>query len=63
MIWIWFNLGTCAIGAFNKERCDRLFNLDGEEEFTILVSPVGSVSIDNDALEKDFYAFLKTQDE
>ena len=57
------NLGTCAIGAFNKERCDRLFNLDGEEEFTILVSPVGSVSIDNDALEKDFYAFLKTQDE
>ena len=56
-------LGTCAIGAFDKSVCDTLFNLDGEEEFTILVSPVGSVSKDNDALEKDFYAFLKTHDE
>ena len=54
-------LGTCAIGAFDRIICDTLFSLDGEEEFTILVSPVGSVSIENDALENDFYAFLKSR--
>ncbi|MGI6392112.1 MAG: SagB/ThcOx family dehydrogenase [Candidatus Izemoplasmatales bacterium] len=36
-------LGTCAIGAFSRENCDKLFGLDGEEEFTILAAPVGSV--------------------
>ncbi len=54
-------LGTCALGAFDREISDRLFQLDGVEEFTILASPVGNVSKENDAKEKDFYAFLKTQ--
>ncbi len=56
-------LGTCAIGAFNGQLCDSIFGLDGEEEFTILASPVGNVSKENDDLENDFYAFLKTQNE
>jgi len=54
-------LGTCAIGAFERLLCDALFGLDGSEEFTILASPVGTVSIDDQEKEKDFYAFLKKE--
>ncbi len=54
-------LGTCAIGAFSRDECDRLFALDGEEEFTLLAAPVGTISpLDKDK-EQDFYAFLKEE--
>jgi SagB-type dehydrogenase family enzyme len=56
-------LGTCAIGAYDVESCDSIFGLDGKEEFTILASPVGNVSKENDKLEKDFYNFLKTDND
>lgn len=52
-------LGTCAIGAFDRSICDQLLQLDGEEEFTILASPVGTVSKRNTQDEAAFYAFLK----
>ncbi|MBU1145858.1 MAG: SagB/ThcOx family dehydrogenase [Firmicutes bacterium] len=52
-------LGTCAVGAFDRKACDSLFQLDGEDEFTILVSPVGTVSQEDKDKEQDFYAFLK----
>jgi SagB-type dehydrogenase family enzyme len=52
-------LGTCAIGAFQRELCDQIFGLDGEEEFTILASPVGTVSANDKEKEQDFYSFLK----
>ena len=52
-------LGTCAIGAFDKSLSDQFFKLDGEEEFIILASPVGTVSPLNKDKEQDFYAFLK----
>jgi len=54
-------LGTCAIGAFEKGMCDRFFNLDGEEEFIILASPVGTVSVLDKNKEQDFYKFLKEE--
>jgi SagB-type dehydrogenase family enzyme len=34
-------LGTCAIAAYDQEACDRLLNVDGEEEFTLYLAPVG----------------------
>jgi SagB-type dehydrogenase family enzyme len=52
-------LGTCAIGAFERRLCDELFGLDGDEEFTLLAAPVGTVSAANRAQETEFYAFLK----
>jgi len=55
-------LGTCAIGAFDRKRCDALFHLDGEEEFILLASPVGTVSPEDRSKELDFYAFLKDQE-
>ena len=35
--------GTCAIGAYHQEKMDALLGVDGVEEFTIYVAPVGKV--------------------
>lgn len=35
--------GTCAIAAYNQEAMDRLLGLDGEDEFTVYLAPVGKV--------------------
>ncbi|MCG8344776.1 MAG: SagB/ThcOx family dehydrogenase [Chlorobiales bacterium] len=35
--------GTCAIAAYDQTECDRLLGVDGEEEFTIYIAPVGKV--------------------
>jgi len=34
-------LGTCAIAAYHQEACDQLLGVDGTEEFTLYVAPVG----------------------
>lgn len=34
-------LGTCAIGAYNQQLVDEIIGVDGDEEFTIYLSPVG----------------------
>jgi SagB-type dehydrogenase family enzyme len=34
-------LGTCAVAAYDQEAMDRLLGVDGEEEFTIYLAPVG----------------------
>lgn len=34
-------LGTCAVAAFDHERCCTLFGLDGQEEFPVYAAPVG----------------------
>lgn len=33
--------GTCAIGAYDQEKIDDLIKVDGKDEFTIYLSPVG----------------------
>jgi len=33
--------GTCAIAAYDQNSCDKLLDVDGEEEFTIYAAPVG----------------------
>ncbi len=33
--------GNCAIAAYDREACDRLLGVDGKEEFTIYIAPVG----------------------
>lgn len=35
--------GTCAIAAYNQELMDQLLTVDGNEEFTIYLAPVGKV--------------------
>jgi len=33
--------GSCAIAAYDQDACDRLLGVDGDEEFTVYLSPVG----------------------
>jgi SagB-type dehydrogenase family enzyme len=35
--------GTCAIAAYDQEFADRVLGIDGDEEFTIYMAPVGKV--------------------
>jgi SagB-type dehydrogenase family enzyme len=35
--------GTCAVGAYDQEKMDKILGVDGEEEFTIYVAPAGKV--------------------
>lgn len=35
------NLGTCAIAAYNQEQSDKILGIDGEDEFTVYLAPVG----------------------
>ena len=55
-------LGTCAIGAISEGICNEKFGLDGEEEFVVLMQPVGTVSEKDRQKEKDFYAFVQEND-
>jgi SagB-type dehydrogenase family enzyme len=35
--------GTCAIAAYDQEFADKILGIDGVEEFTIYMAPVGKV--------------------
>ncbi len=36
-------LGTCAIAAYDQEMIDKLISVDGNDEFTVYLAPVGRV--------------------
>jgi SagB-type dehydrogenase family enzyme len=36
-------LGACAIAAYDQVKMDELLDLDGQEEFVVYLSPVGSI--------------------
>lgn len=35
------NAGTCAIAAYNQEKIDAIIDVDGENEFSVYLSPIG----------------------
>lgn len=35
--------GTCAIAAYDQEACDLLLGVDGNEEFTVYIAPIGKL--------------------
>ena len=39
--------GTCAIAAYDQDGCDRLLGIDGEDEFTLYIAPVGKLPEQN----------------
>ena len=41
------NLGTCAIAAYNQEIADKVLGVDGEDEFTVYLAPVGRKAKEN----------------
>ena len=55
-------LGCCAIASFSDELCNQMLSLDGEEEFTAYVIPVGTVRDCDKAAEQAFYKFVEDED-
>lgn len=37
------NTGTCAIAAYDQAGCDKLLGVDGKDEFTVYIAPVGKL--------------------
>lgn len=37
------DVGTCAIGAFNRQMMDAVLELDGDKEFSFYMAPVGKI--------------------
>ena len=54
-------LGTCGIGAFQHELCNRLFGLDEKEEYIVYASPVGTIRTADLDQEKAFYKFVEDE--
>lgn len=54
-------LGTCGIGAYDQALCDKAFQLDGEEEYTVYTQTVGTVKAGDEGKEKAFYSFVEEQ--
>lgn len=54
-------LGTCAIAAVDTDSSDKMFLLDGVEEFIFYAAPAGHISEKDKEKEDAFYAFLKEE--
>lgn len=54
-------LGCCGIGAFSHELCRDLFGLDGEEEYVVYTTPVGTIREKDKEEEQSFYNFVKEE--
>lgn len=54
-------LGCCAIAAFQHERCNEVFGLDGEEEYIVYTMPVGTIREKDKAAEQAFYKFVEDE--
>lgn len=55
-------IGTCGVAAYDNNVCDPLFELDGNEEFIMYTSPVGTISEKDIEKEDDIYSFVKEQE-
>ncbi|MGN1389330.1 MAG: SagB/ThcOx family dehydrogenase [Bulleidia sp.] len=54
-------LGGCAIAAVDGKLADQAFCCDGKEETIFYAMPIGTISENDQAEEKNFYAFVKEQ--
>lgn len=55
-------LGCCAIGAFSHELSNKIFGLDGEEEYIVYTFPVGTIREKDKNAEMAFYQFVVDED-
>jgi SagB-type dehydrogenase family enzyme len=51
-------LGTCGVGAFSQSHCDQILKLDGDNEFTVYLQPVGRIKDLEESEEAAFYSFV-----
>lgn len=51
-------LGTCGIGAYDIDLCNKLFGLDGDEEFVLYTQTIGTIRPDDVYKEDAIYQFV-----
>lgn len=54
-------LGTCGIGACVTSICDKMFELNGQDEFILYAQPIGKVKKEDFVKEKSFYEFVEKE--
>ena len=54
-------ISGCAIAAFQDDVCNKVFELDGEEEFVIYTMPVGTIRESDKKAEQAFYQFVEDE--
>lgn len=54
-------LGTCGIGAFSHDLCNKVLGIDGDEEYVVYTAPVGTVRPEDRAEETAFYKFVEEE--
>lgn len=54
-------LGCCGIASFLHESCNKVFNLDGEEEYIVYTVPVGTIRDQDKSEEQAFYKFVEEE--
>lgn len=54
-------LGTCGIGAFVHDECNKVFGIDGNEEYMVYTAPVGTVRPEDKTAEAAFYKFVEEE--
>lgn len=57
----YLKLGTCGLGAYHQSYCDKLFDLDGNNEYIIYTQTLGTINKEDTYKEKDFYRFVEEQ--
>jgi len=55
------NVGTCAIAAVRESISNRMFQLDGNDEYIFYAAPVGKINPENKKEEDSFYQFVKDE--
>jgi SagB-type dehydrogenase family enzyme len=54
-------LGCCAIAAFSHDLCNKVFGLDGEGEYILYTTPVGTIRDKDKEAERAFYQFVEDE--
>lgn len=54
-------LGCCGVAAFSHDLCNKVFQLDGEEEYVVYTTPVGTIREQDKAREQAFYKFVEEE--
>ena len=51
----------CGIGAFVHDECNKVFGIDGNEEYMVYTAPVGTVRPEDKTAEAAFYKFVEEE--
>ena len=54
-------LGCCGVAAFYHDLCNKVFGLDGNEEYVVYTTPVGTIREQDKAKEQAFYKFVEEE--